>query len=868
MARDGDSTRAAGEDSGSRRAVTPKGEAQSRKLPRWKLALWVAPYVLVLYLVSSVSAVLVLPGAAICAGTFILYERLHPGEMTRFPAGWMVALLLQVPSGYLYSHGLLWLLPLVIVPALLFYALHRATRGKLGRWWRRNPPNGSLLYLVAVAALFLGSVGRFGLPPFSDDVLFGLYAAPHSISLTQEEMEAAIQVVDAALVGYPRAADDEVPETVRALVEQLPSGLADRRGRSVHVTLWLDRYPLARGEADTGALYERLSRATVRALDEVQASERWVQKADQVRIQVDVADAPVEIRFRAGHRLVMAAARWLPQFKPLKVGAAGLLYQLVHEIEPGVDGMQLRAGSRSATFLPADPVLRGWLTPRVKGRAQKTLRLVRMLSAQAHGDPNLWSESGTLLFKFRTFSFGRPVPRQRGGRVVRLFRGNVLVDAVGSREILDGIAAAGEWLLRTVRRDGKFDYEYFPNQDGRSADYNIVRHAGSVYGLLHMYNLALREPELRPRANAYLEAAVRSLSWVHKNLATPRGATDPRLLALVDVRGTASSGAAALTLLSLLERPPARQVSHPVLRRVLARPDDSRSLEGLGLFLLAMTDERGRVFGTYREALRSSSVEKEPLYYPGESMLALAVLHRATGDPRWLAGSRKIADWQVETYQRRRQNPDHWVMQALWELYDITGEERYARAGLQMGDHYAREQYPPHAPPFPDYLGSYRRLDDTPRTTRACSRSEAMGGVVHTAWKRLTDAVVYEDALLNAARHLLENQWRPENSYYLPRPDRARGAIRMGLVDNHCRIDNNQHAIVGLHRALQVSRKREGAKASARMVLPAVPDEDEIRACRVRFGEPLEVVRVEPPAAGSAALAAPTAPPPGAPSAR
>jgi hypothetical protein len=796
------------------------------------------PYLVVLYMVSSVSPVLVLPGAAICVVTFVLYERLHPGDTARFPAGWVVALLLQVPSGYLYAHGLLWLLPLVLIPALLFYALHRATRGRLGRWWQKNAANGSLLYLVAVAALFLGSVGRAGLPPFSDDVLFGLYAAPQTISLTQEEMDAAIQVVDAALTGYPRVGDDEVPLAVGALAEQLPSGLRKRRGRSVHVTLWLDRYPLARGESDTGALYERLSRATVRALDGVDASERWVRKADRVRIQVDVADASVEIGYRVGHRIVMAVARWLPQFKALKVDDPGLLYQLVHEIEPGVDGMQLRSESHSATFLPADPVLEGWLTPRVKGRAKKTLRLVRMLSAHAQGDQNLWSESGTSLFKFRTFSFGRPVPRRRGGKVVRLFRGNVLVDAVGSREILDGIAAAGDWLLRTVRRDGKFDYEYFPNQDARSAGYNIVRHAGSVYGLLHMYNLALREPELRSRANAYLEAGLRSLSWVYRNLASPGGATDSRLVALVDSRGAASAGAAALTLLSLLERPPAKQVSHPVLRKHLAHPDDSRLLEGLGLFLLAMTDGEGRVFGYFRESLRTSAVKKEPLYYPGESMLALVLLHRATDDPRWLEGARKIADWQVEQYRRRHQNPDHWVMQALWELYDVTGEERYARACLKMGDQYASEQYPPHVPPFPDYLGGYRRLDDTPRTTRACSRSEAMGGVVHTAWKQSTDAVVYEDALLNAARHLLENQWRPENSYYLPRPNRARGAIRMGLVDNHCRIDNNQHAIVGLHRALQVSRKREGVEAPDRVVLPAVPDEDEIRACRVRFGEP------------------------------
>jgi hypothetical protein len=135
-------------------------------------------------------------------------------------------------------------------------------------------------------------------------------------------------------------------------------------------------------------------------------------------------------------------------------------------------------------------------------------------------------------------------------------------------------------------------------------------------------------------------------------------------------------------------------------------------------------------------------------------------------------------------------------------------------------------------------------VDDVPRTTRACSRSEALGGIVQIAWRTGADATVYEDALLRAAKHVLEHVWRPENSFFLPNPEQARGAVRMGLVDNHCRIDNNQHGLVGLHHALEVARRREGTAVPARPALPPVPSEDEQRACRRRFGmrvDPLEL---------------------------
>ena len=97
-------------------------------------------------------------------------------------------------------------------------------------------------------------------------------------------------------------------------------------------------------------------------------------------------------------------------------------------------------------------------------------------------------------------------------------------------------------------------------------------------------------------------------------------------------------------------------------------------------------------------------------------------------------------------------------------------------------------------------------------STRAGSRSEALRAVVNLGWERGDDMTVHEDALLAAARHLDEQQFSERNSYWLPNPEEAYGAYPMGLVDNHCRIDNNQHALVGMVGALHVARRRAAAE--------------------------------------------------------
>lgn len=624
---------------------------------------------------------------------------------------------------------------------------------------------------------------RIGFEPgLSADLLAQAFAGPPAPTLDSATKGAAVELVRTALrtpwTGL------SLPDAVRA--KAATAGLGGAAERGVWVTLYRrGSTEPSRAMAKAGTLGEAIAMATQKAL--AAAPEPFRTDAAALRFSVDVPGAEHLVPTRHMQTL------WFL-------------------LESGVDGVVVRRDGKDGVTLPQEAVTRGLLSPRVMGRNKAIPKVLEFACKEGGFGKDCWKDSGTELLRFRTAAFGVSEP---DGPALDQYRGNVLVEdrPLTEAEILESIRLGGLWLLRTVMPDGKFDYEYYPNEDKGSTDYNIVRHAGSVYGLFEMSELARMEPALAADRGAYLDAAARAMGFVVEGLESPKEAKEPGRLCLID-RKRCESGSAALSLLTFLSRPAPEHVPAELRDRIFPKNDKALT-EGLALTLLDMIDDRGRVYAKYSEAATGKGVTKEPLYYPGESMLALVRFHQMTGDPRWLEGARRIGDWQVQVYEKDRfEFPDHWVMQALYRLWQVTKDDRYARTAFSMSTHSVSEQYPFMSGPFPDYFGSWRRRDDIPRTTRAASRMEAIRAVVELGWEHKgggEDQRLWEDSLLHAARHMMEQQFRPVNSFWVARTEKTEGAYRMGIVDNHCRIDNNQHGLVGMVGALEVVRHRAGA---------------------------------------------------------
>ncbi len=751
------------------------------------------------YMLSLVLVIMVRTGwSGVFVWGVICYlgaERFFPGQRFRHVAGVLLNLYGALAIIFLTSVDLRPLAILLFVPGAVLAGVPPLLSERLQRAITRSPMVVMSLYVVVSLGLY-GLGAKYGeLPSINDDFLFSLLQDETPERLTEQERLAAIDVIDAVLGGN------------QVNPASLPERLTDRHYGRVWVTFYRnaakDRW--VRGESPPNkALYGQLALAARSALEQAAATRGWKQGED-LRIQIDLGGSETEVRpnfLRNGiRRLVGSFTGGKPNWD-----------FLVYRTEPGVVGFRVTGEQQTGVVLPADVITDGLLTPRSRKKRYRTDNFSAVWDELSRRAAIPKSEPGSQTFSsFRTYSFVRPVASER--RTVEVFRGNVPgPDEVDERLLLDAIDRAGRWLLEQVEEDGRFDYQYFPTRDSHGKGYNEVRHAGSVYGLFHMAHLCEQEPSLRDQRDGYLRAGILAMDRVYRNLGSPPG-VDPAQGFVTFLQGKkgrkSNSGSPALTLLGFMMRPAPEDVEDETLRAGVWRKGDDEIMLGLAKTLLRMIDDEGKVYRYWRDAREGKGVVKEPLYFPGEAMLALAKYAERTGDEVWLEGAKAIGRRQIQHAKKPWIVPDHWVMQAL-DLLDqaAPGEAEWRAGAYAMGRRYIREQFPPQKPPFADYRGAYRRIQEIPRTTRAASRGEAIGGVVRIAWRHGDTSWHWERSLLEGSRHLIEQMFTVDNSYFVPNPSEVLGAIRMGVVDNHCRIDNNQHAVVALGDALTALRHR------------------------------------------------------------
>ncbi|MBW2528713.1 MAG: hypothetical protein JRI23_31350 [Deltaproteobacteria bacterium] len=219
-------------------AAPSEPAAAPQQTPRVRGLLWAAPYGLVVLAAAFVHPLVALTSVAVSAVVYAAYERLHPTTLWRYPAGWLLSLLLLVPSLYVIGYSTPWPVLLMALPGLLLWAVDRLSRGAVARLWRPQPLYGTLLYPLLVAGLMFTTRGC-GMPPPTDDVLFQVYAAPQPEPLDQPSMDQAVRLVDRALREYRRDENEAVDAVGATRASDVARSLRRVTGRDAWVTLWL-----------------------------------------------------------------------------------------------------------------------------------------------------------------------------------------------------------------------------------------------------------------------------------------------------------------------------------------------------------------------------------------------------------------------------------------------------------------------------------------------------------------------------------------------------------------------------------------------------------------------------------------------------
>ncbi|MGI8925115.1 MAG: hypothetical protein ACR2HN_00545 [Tepidiformaceae bacterium] len=351
-------------------------------------------------------------------------------------------------------------------------------------------------------------------------------------------------------------------------------------------------------------------------------------------------------------------------------------------------------------------------------------------------------------------------------------------DSGPSDPTLSAAVGAGDYLVRHTNADGSFVYEVDPVKGRVSAGYNILRHAGTSYAMLELYEVT--------RDAALLGAAERALSYLE---AQAQPCPDfPQTLCVVEDREIKLGGNGLAVLAFAKHAEVTGNESHLGTAVKLAR-------------WMTATQSRAGEFTKHRITTGGKPDEFISEFYPGEALFALARLSVRTGNREWIEAAHRGAAWIINVRDRGKTTDqiarDHWFLYALNELHADRASAEYVAHARVITEAIVMDQHQTQEGAQQDWNGGY---GDPPRSTPAATRSEGLSAALRI-FRRAGDKE-YERKALQALERGIEFQLRTQmtaaKADELHADAASIGGFHESLDEYGIRIDYVQHNLSAL----------------------------------------------------------------------
>lgn len=246
--------------------------------------------------------------------------------------------------------------------------------------------------------------------------------------------------------------------------------------------------------------------------------------------------------------------------------------------------------------------------------------------------------------------------------------GRRIVSELKRNTIFSIIDNASRYLARQVNENGKFHYGYFPCFDRSINQYNILRHATSIYALIEAYEVNRDEQLVKP-----IQLALKYL--LDKNvevLETPDGVQRAFIVAHSN-NNEIKLGAIAAAILAITKYVEVFQDdTYVAVAELLAN--------GIEYF----QNDDGSFVHVYDFPDLSLKEENRIIYYDGEATLALMRMYSMDRNHKWLDMVNKAFNYFIDAEYWKKS--DHWLSYCSFELFQAESDPRILEFNLKNAD--------------------------------------------------------------------------------------------------------------------------------------------------------------------------------------
>lgn len=331
-------------------------------------------------------------------------------------------------------------------------------------------------------------------------------------------------------------------------------------------------------------------------------------------------------------------------------------------------------------------------------------------------------------------------------------------------KILEVMINTSEYLINCVKEDGKFIYSYNPISDNESNSYNILRHEGTTWSMIEVYNLT-KNKKLKENIELAIKFVVNN-SVKYKD--------DNTAYIIENKNNEIKLGANGIGILMFIE-----------YMEVFNTDEYEDLVIKLGNGMLDMQNDDGSYYHVYRYPEFDKYEKYRTVYYDGEATFALAKLYGFTKDEKWLSAAENSLEYFYDNnYEKYK---DHWIEYAINEVTKYNPKKEFLELGLKN----IRDNLPKIL-----NLSDCKPINLELLTTGLEIYDRAYKNEVYIDNFNVNDLI---NAIYDRADFQLNGLFYPEIAMYFNNPERILNSFYTRETSFRVRIDDVQHNINGYY---------------------------------------------------------------------